>query len=322
MIYKKYQHVMKYDENETETKDILNGRVHLFHKIDGTNSCVYLDEHQTLCFGSRRNKLSLENDNRGFMASFMFNPELYNSIKQILLELPKNTVIYGEWLIQITIKTYDKDAWRQFYVFDVVVYPDDIRPDVLSDDAQSRRYETYLPYEVYAPLCEKYGIKYIPVIDVLDDPTIDDVTRRLDMTTFLNNGKRGEGIVIKNYNYKNPFGRQTWAKVLCSDFYNQKSELRSENHKDRIENPVEHKIITKYLNSEFIQKELNKFEEVNGKFEMKNFSKLSNYIFEEFIKDNLFLMLHQSKSLPTINFSILKKLIEKEIKTILGGILC
>ena len=317
MIYKKYQHVMKYDKDELEVKGILDGKVHLFHKIDGTNSCVFLDENQNLSFGSRRKMISSNDDNRGFATSFLARPDVAQSLKQMLLELPKNTVIYGEWLVQNVIKTYEKDAWRHFYVFDVVVYPDDIRPDVLSNDESSRRCETYLPYEVYAPLCEKYGIKYIPVIDVIDNPTINDITGRLDETTFLNDGKRGEGIVIKNYNYKNPFGRQTWAKVLCSDFYVQKQNLRTQNSKEKEENLVEHKIITKFLTSEFIQKELNKFEEINGKFEMKYFSQLSNYLFEEFLKDNLFLILHKTKTLPTINFFVLRKLIEAEIKIVL-----
>lgn len=41
MIYKKYQHVTKYSDSEIETNGLLKGKVHLFHKIDGTNSCVF-----------------------------------------------------------------------------------------------------------------------------------------------------------------------------------------------------------------------------------------------------------------------------------------
>ena len=247
---------MKYFDDEIETKGLLKGKVHLFHKIDGTNSCVFLDENKELCFGSRRRVITPEDDNRGFATSFLTRPDFAQSLKQMLLELPKNTVIYGEWLIQCTIKTYDKDAWRQFYVFDVVVYPDDISPDVLSDDEKSRRHEYYLPYEVYMPMCVKYGIKYIPVIDVLDNPTFDDIKSRLDRTTFLNGGQSGEGIVIKNYAYKNPYGRRTWGKMLCSDFYDKKQKLRSGNHEQKEEFPIEHKFVTRYLTAEFIKRNL------------------------------------------------------------------
>ena len=28
----------------------------------------------------------------------------------------------------------------------------------------------------------------------------------------------GEGVVIKNYDYKNKYGRQTWAKIVTNEF--------------------------------------------------------------------------------------------------------
>lgn len=316
MIYKKYQHVIKYSDSELETQGLLKGKVHLFHKIDGTNSCVFLDENKNLCFGSRRREITPTEDNQGFASSFYMNPAFALSIRNMLLELPKNSIIYGEWLVPVTIKTYEKDAWRKFYVFDVVVYPDNISPDDLADDVVSRRHEMYLPYEVYSLMCEKFGVNYIPVIDVLDDPTMDDVRGRLDKTTFLNDGRVGEGIVIKNYGYKNPYGRKTWGKILCSEFYDKKHKLRTENHESKDENPTEHKIITKYLTSEFIQKEISKFEEINGKFEMKRFPVLSSYLFNEFLVDNLNLILEDFR-MPTINFLVLKKMVEKEVKNIL-----
>ena len=33
-----------------------------------------------------------------------------------------------------------------------------------------------------------------------------------------------EGVVIKNYNYENKYGRTTWAKIISEDFYSTKKD--------------------------------------------------------------------------------------------------
>ena len=73
MHYKSYQHVEKLGSKEVE--GILNGRVYLFYKIDGTNSCVWLKDDGTLGFGSRRRELNMVEDNAGFMTAIMTQPE-------------------------------------------------------------------------------------------------------------------------------------------------------------------------------------------------------------------------------------------------------
>ena len=46
MEYKKYQHIEKL--GTTEVEGILEGQVSLFYKIDGTNSCIFLKDDNTL----------------------------------------------------------------------------------------------------------------------------------------------------------------------------------------------------------------------------------------------------------------------------------
>lgn len=76
MNFKKYQHIEKL--GTTEVEGILEGQVSLFYKIDGTNSCIFLKDDNTLGFGSRTRELTLDKDNGGFYASILFNKNEYN----------------------------------------------------------------------------------------------------------------------------------------------------------------------------------------------------------------------------------------------------
>ena len=91
MVYKSYQHIEKI--GTTETEGILVGEVHLSYKIDGSNGCVFFKDDNTLGFGSRKRELTIDNDNMGFMASFVLNKELYNTYLSILRN-NKNYIIY------------------------------------------------------------------------------------------------------------------------------------------------------------------------------------------------------------------------------------
>lgn len=298
MEYKKYQHIEKL--GTTEVEGILDGQVSLFYKIDGTNSCIFLKDDNTLGFGSRTRELTLDKDNGGFYASMLFNKEEYNKYLKYLQANP-NHIIYGEWLIPHTIKRYKADAWKKLYVFDIF-------------DVENN---TYIPYEIYKDVLAKYNISYIPAIAILTNPTVDDIKKYLDETgNFLIENGLGEGIVIKNYGYRNKYGRITWAKILTEDFYNDKKELKAKNHINNEEVPIEFIIVKTFLTPEFIQKEFSKFKEEKGEFTSKHIFEFLNRTFIEFYKDNWELILKKFK-FPTINFKVLKRLVEDEIKRVL-----
>ena len=60
MDFVKYQHVERLGTDKVN--GILNGIVHVFPKIDGTNTSLWMDNGE-LCVGNRRNKLNYELDN-------------------------------------------------------------------------------------------------------------------------------------------------------------------------------------------------------------------------------------------------------------------
>ena len=141
-------HVEKLGTSDTE--GILNGTVFLSYKIDGTNSAIWLKDGGTLGFGSRRRELQLGEDNAGFMQHMMSdeNTAEYADYLAYLTKYPTR-IIYGEWLVKHTIRYYEDDAWRKFYVFDVY------------DTATER----FIPVDEYLTDFIKYhrNIKYIPI---------------------------------------------------------------------------------------------------------------------------------------------------------------
>ena len=299
MFYKSYQHIEKLGTSETE--GILKGEVHLSYKIDGSNGCIYLKDNGELGFGSRKRELSITEDNMGFMASFVTDKSLYSKFEEILKKNP-NFIIYGEWLVPVTIKRYGKDAWRKFYVFDVFNNEDG----------------TYLPFNTYKEILDEYGLLYIPEIAVLNDPSEEDIKEYLDKTgEFLITEGLGEGIVIKNYDYINKYGRRTWAKILTEDFKKNKKELRKRNHIAKNEGDIELLIVNYYLTSEQVLKEKYKIEEKYGGWSSKNIFELLNRVYDEFLKDNFELILKKYKD-PTINFKLLRQYSNDFVKEIIG----
>lgn len=299
MNYKSYQHIEKLGTSETD--GILKGEVHLSYKIDGSNGCIFLKDDKTLGFGSRKRILSLENDNMGFMASFVTNEALYNKFLKVLLEHP-SYIIYGEWLVPVTIKRYDSCAWRNFYIFDVL-------------DMDSNK---YLSFKTYKKIFDDLDILYIPEIAVLNDPSEDDIKAYLDKTCdFLITSGLGEGIVIKNYDYKNKFGRRTWAKILTEDFKKNKKEFRDKKHIAKVVGDIEFQIINTFLTSDHVSKEKHKIEESYEGWSSKNIQELLNRVFDEFLRDNLQIILKKYKN-PTIDFKKLKQCSNDFVKEIIG----
>lgn len=297
MLFKKYQHIERLGSSEVQ--DLLNGECYVFYKIDGTNGSVWL-ENGEIKAGSRNRELSMDNDNAGFFKFISDN----KNIKSMLNDNPKLR-LFGEYLVPHTLKTYRESAWRDFYVFDVV------------RDMDEENIE-YLPYNEYKPLLEKYNINYIPPIAILLNPTIETIYNQLEKTGqfLIEDGKGlGEGIVIKNYLYKNKYGRQTWGKVISSEF--------KEKHTKTMGCPVieskelvEIKIVEQFCTNSFIEKEFNKIKNEKGEWSSKFIPELLGRIWYEFIKEESYNFVKEFKN-PTINYKTLQGFVTKKIKEVL-----
>lgn len=213
MIFKKYPHVERFGNGEVEGIEL--GETWVFPKLDGTNSSAWLEwtdvpseefgaPHTTIAGGSRNRRLSKEADNAGFLA-WLHSADAKN-VQDFLLQYP-NLRLYGEWLVPHSFKGYRDDAWRRFYVFDVM-------NDSVGEDG------AFMSYEQYQPLMEEYKIDYIPPLAKVRSGAYDQFLHILKQNFFMipDGGEPGEGIVIKNYDYQNKFGRYAIAKIIRNEF--------------------------------------------------------------------------------------------------------
>ena len=288
MEFKKYQHVERF--GTIETAGIENGMCYVFPKIDGTNASLWWDDG--LQAGSRNRHLTLDNDNAGFF-DWAGNQ---NRFEYFFADYP-NLRLYGEWLVPHTLKTYDESAWKQFYVF-----------DVMNGDG-------YFHYEEYSKILDMYGIEYIPPICKVENPTYERLIAQLEKNDYLiEDGKgTGEGIVIKNYDYRNKFGRIVWAKIVANEFKakHRKKDVAEIKEAKIIEQEIAEKFITKSL----VEKEFAKINTEAG-WSSKFIPRLLNTVFYCLVKEESWNFIKEFKN-PTIDFKRLSFFTNNRIKELM-----
>ena len=190
----KYQHIERLGSPEVE--GLLDGIVTVQTKIDGANMTIAWDEEKGLIIASRNQAISIGG-----------NPPVgFNGAVEYILARPAyeeivrhdGMTIRGEWLIRHSI-AYAKENLHKFWVFDIQCGSDGL----------------YLPPEDYEDMLIE--LLYIPVIAVLDHPTVDQIVALVPgPDTF--GAEQKEGVVVKRYDFKNQWGHTVWGKVVAADF--------------------------------------------------------------------------------------------------------
>lgn len=288
--FMKYQHIERLGTSEVEGIEI--GTCHVFPKIDGTNASVWLQDG-VVHAGSRNRELSAESDNAGFHAWATQDPR----ILAVLTARP-DLRLFGEWLVPHSLKTYREDAWRRFYVF-----------DVMACDG------TYLPYDEYAQLLADHGLDYIPPICTIRNGEYDQFASQLAQNVFLvQDGKgAGEGVVIKRYDFRNKFGRQTWAKIVTSEFKEKHAkEMGAPAHASRA--LVEQEITETFVTTALVEKEYAKIVAESG-WSSKMIPRLLNVVFYCLVKEDSWEFV-KAHNFPTIDYKRLKHFTFARVKEI------
>lgn len=288
MEFKKYQHVERFGTDEVDGIEI--GECYVFPKIDGTNASTWYDG-KSIKAGSRNRELSLEKDNADFYLWVTKQPNI------IMFHLDNPELrLFGEWLVPHSLKTYRDEAWRNFYVFDVM----------FGD-------ETYLHYEDYKPLLEKYDIQYIPPIAIVKDGNYENLVHYLDKNNYLiEDGKGiGEGVVLKNYSFVNRFGRTTWAKIVTSHFKEKRSkEMGAPKHELKM---LERQIVDDYVTIGRIDKVFEKIKVDCDGWRSQYIPRLLQTVYYDLIKEECWNFVKEHKN-PKINFSTINHLTIEKIK--------
>lgn len=303
--FHKYQHIIRLGEPEIE--GILEGTVHLFPKLDGTQRHVYKYGSEIVCAGhdgvlEERDKLGsgkYETDGK-FIRFFEKYPNLH---------------LFGEYLVPHEIRYYEKSAWNKLYIFDVA--------ERIGEDKTGQSIWGYLTYEQYVPILEEFGIEYVELADKLENPSREDLVERASKSGWLTMGNViGEGFVIKNYDFRAYNGRTLWGKLVWRELPELRSLLgKAKQSYNRMYNelPVEQRVLDQYLTESFMIKEYHKM--------LENTDREAEFFKERYINNTMKVLLEEEMyhivkkfKQPTINFKELYRLAEEKMVNLLETI--
>lgn len=301
MEFVKYQHIERYGTTEVENIEL--GKCYVFPKLDGTNASVWLDNGEIQC-GSRKRHLNKdEKDNAGFME---WAKQQINLI-EYLKAYPTHR-IFGEWLVPHSLKTYRQDAWKKFYVFDVAI--DKTESEITHEFDSTIK---YLDFDSYVDGLVSFGIDVIRPIAIVENGDYQKFVSLMDKNDYLiENGKgKGEGIVLKNYDFKNKYGRNSWAKIVTSEF---KEEHIKEMGATVIKGKdfVEEKIVDKYVTTALCEKVFSKINNESG-FTSKSIPQLLNTVYYDLVKEDAWNFVKENKN-PKIDFGKLQHVTFAKVK--------
>jgi hypothetical protein len=292
MTHHQYLHIENL--NNVEVEGILDGICYIFPKLDGTNGSVWSNGNGNILFaGSRKRELSTEHDNAGFKQWVIDNKLLRN-----FFNIHKDRYrLFGEWLVPHNLKTYMAAAWRKFYIFDVY----------------DQKYHKYLSYPDFISRFAHFKLSVIPCMGTALYSTHDYLMEFVNSNDYLVQPGcgLGEGIVIKNYDFINRYGRFTYAKIIRDECKQQRGKVKAKNklRKDH----VEHLIVDKHITSMVCNKAYAKIVNETDSWSNKYISRLLNTIFHDLVTEETWDVLKKFKN-PTIDFRLLQKLCNEKIK--------
>lgn len=289
MEFIKYPHLERFGTDEVDGINI--GECHIFPKIDGTNASFWWEDGELQC-GSRNRLLSPDDDNAGFCAWARQQDHL-----RYLARLYYAYRFYGEWLVPHSLKTYRDDAWRRLFVFDVL--------DTTTGE--------FLHYDAYSELLKAHGADFIPCMLKSSNPTYEILSKATENNRFLlrENAGVGEGIVVKQYGWKNRFARTTWAKLITNTFKDEHiKEMGGAVVNAKL---VEEEIADEFITAHTVDKIIAKIRTEAGQFSARNIPQLLGHAFHELVTEELWEAIKKHRN-PKICFKTLNHCAIKRVK--------
>lgn len=293
MKFKKYPKI--HALHKEECVGMLTGKCHIQEKIDGANASIWMHEDGTIHCGSRNNDLTVKGDGFNGFVDYVNNHE---GIKSLLNENPSYR-LYGEWLVRHSIG-YSEASYKQFYLFDIEVV-DEMLP----------LEHVYANAEIYKINTAHYFGEYL-------NPTLEQI-KELAGTSVL--GVRGEGVVIKNFDFINMFGDKQYGKYVTQEFKEDNAITFGGNNKYS-DTYHEMYFVNELLTLPRVQKVCHKLESELGKLDMKHTPRILNTVYHDVItEEGWTIATKMSKSTTPFDFKSFKKLCDRKTKQIFVEIL-
>lgn len=270
-----------------EVDGILVGTCYVFPKLDGTNGSIWYHRSETeeyVACGSRTRELSFDKrDNFDFRTGFVgSNAPKFTG----LFRNHPTWILYGEYMKPHTVKDYRDEIWNRFFVFDVF-------------DSLLLK---YVPYHEYKDTLDLHGIDYIPCIAQIENPSMEQLSSLRDTNGyFMKDGSIGEGIVIKNYAFRNKYGHVAQGKLVRNEFKEKFMAVKTPVSKGP--NTNESTIVDLYVTRGRIDKVLAKIGDVDKKAKIP---RLLETVLYELVNEELWDYLRKNKK-AVIDFGVLRQ---------------
>lgn len=282
----RYQHIERL--GHLRVQGLLDGGVIIQNKIDGANLSVFWTE-RGLAIGSRTQLVSLgKNPDHGFKGAveFILNNPNYEKLVQ-----EYKWVLRGEWLVLHSL-LYDKDKMKKYYVFDV-------------QDENGK----YIHPRIYIPILQKFNIDYIPVLTILNNPSVEEITTYATGPDEFG-AQEKEGIVIKRYNFVNKFGETVWAKLVSADFKVKNKTMIRATKRDAPEIHFASKIT-----EDVVLKTIHKLNTKMGQIDIKSMPMILGIVWYDLFTEELWDFVEKNK-VAEFNFKLARQLAIDKIRTI------
>ncbi|MEE5181073.1 RNA ligase family protein [Bacillus subtilis] len=189
---KKYQDIVRLGHRSTV--DVLKEGDHIViqEKIDGANASFRRVGNELVAF-SRRQQLTPENTLGGF----------YEFVKSLDIHIGEGLVFFGEWTNPHKVKYPEHE--KKFFLYDIY-------------DLEQ---EKYLPFEFVKNTGKALGLNIVPVFYEGEYQGFDHLMSFVGKTELggkLGDVETGEGIVVKNIDYLDRFGKQKFVKLVTDNF--------------------------------------------------------------------------------------------------------
>ena len=303
---KKYSKIFNINKPECQDyiKDnknisIYEGNLFISEKIDGANCCIYLKDNNINL--ASRSGIVIDENNPDVDKRFLPLYETINKNKDLLLsffQMYPNAYVYGEWLVKHTVEYNDNRlSYKNFYIYDIFI----------NDTFQDMNSEVWTILKKSIDSIDNIKIhSYIEIIE-------NDIEKKKQIIDEFFNSivlRKGEGIVIKNYNFYNKYnGLLTFAKMV-SDRFSEDSKINTKTKTEKVFDSNDSKIIDTYCTNARIDK-------INLKLNnQSNLMALASCILEDILEEEKNDIIENLKlDINSINKKDCLKLIINKIKT-------
>lgn len=195
---KKYTSIERYGKSCTMNVLQVGDIISITEKIDGANSSFRIDETNDRGVSCYSRKTVLE-ENGNTLSGFW--AWVNNNIVPIKGDLNPNYIYYGEWLVSHHVR-YKQECYANWYMFSIW---DIEKGEYLSDDvviSESKRLE----------------LKTVPYLYIGEFISYEHLMSFVGKSNMTFEPDKGEGIVVKNVNYKDRSGKQVFVKLVSDAF--------------------------------------------------------------------------------------------------------